>query len=77
MSEAPVNPTSPEENEYYFFVLDGEVVWRHSIPITDGLEGVHAIFSSNPTVVKCPAELKETVQYGWTWDGTNFSAPTE
>lgn len=77
MSDTTPDPLSAEANEYYFFIIDGEVVWRHAIPIGEQLEAVHAIFSSNPTIVKCPTELKETVQYGWTWDGTNFSAPTE
>lgn len=77
MSDTTPDPFSAEANEYYFFIIDGEVVWRHAIPIDSQLDGVHAIFSSSPTIVKCPTELKETVQYGWTWDGTNFSAPTE
>lgn len=71
-----MNPVShPENFNHYLFILDGEVVWRHSIEKNDSMEMLNAIFSSNPEIVKVPDELASTVQNGWTYDGVNFNPP--
>ena len=71
-----MNPVShPEAFSHYLFIIDGEVVWRHSVEKNSEMEMVHAIFSSSPQIVKVPDELAPTVQNGWTYDGTNFNPP--
>ena len=59
----------------YFFIIDGEVVWRHDIEDSEAGEMMNAVFSSNPTIVPATAEQATTVEYGWLWDGENFSNP--
>jgi len=73
-----MNPNSnPEEFSHYLFIIDGEVVWRHSIEKNEAMEIVHAIFSSDPKVVKAPDDLNLDITYGWKYDGENFSPPVE
>lgn len=61
----------------YWFILDGEVVWKHSIANNYAFEMMHAIFSSKPIVVKAPDEINLDITYGWKYDGENFSPPVE
>jgi hypothetical protein len=71
-----INPVShPEEFSHYLFILDGEVVWRHSVAKKEELEMVHAIFSSNPEIVKAPDEIAPIIENGWTYDGVLFNPP--
>ena len=66
-----------DDKEYrtYFFVIDGEVVWKHQMEDTPIAEMANAIFSSNPTIVPATKEQAHFVQYGWHWDGENFINP--
>ena len=67
--------TEPKKFKSYFLIIDGEVVWRHDIEDTVAGEMMNAVFSSNPTIVPVTSEQANTVQYGWLWDGINFTPP--
>jgi len=60
---------------YYFFIIDGEVVWKQTVEIKPEMEMVNAIFSSDPKCVRAPDELAKTIRVGWKYDGTNFIPP--
>lgn len=71
-----MNPNSnPEEFNHYLFIIDGEVVWRHSVGKNSEMDMVNAIFSSDPKIVKAPDEIAGDIQFGWTYDGTTFNPP--
>jgi hypothetical protein len=71
-----MNPVSnPEAFSHYFYIIDGEVVWKHSIEKSVETEIMHAVFSSNPDIVPAPDEIAATIELGWTYDGTNFNPP--
>jgi hypothetical protein len=58
----------------FAFVVNGEVIGTIMVPDTaDSHQRLWAGLSSNPIVVESTAT--EGVQYGWTYDGTNFIAP--
>lgn len=64
----------PEDFEVFAIIVDGEVATTH------GLQTAHmpleiAAWSSDPKIVKIPSDIKHLVRGGWTFDGTNFSAP--
>lgn len=62
------------EIKTFAFVVDEEVIGTITIPdIAPNHDRLWAGLSSNPTVVESTAT--EGVQYGWTYDGTNFIAP--
>lgn len=80
MSDAnsTIRPTSsPELFKHYAFVIDGDVVWKHSILASADFEMLNAIYSSSPEVVLIPDELNASigVYEGWTYNGTDFIAP--
>jgi hypothetical protein len=54
-------------------VVDGEVGFISHVD--NSIEFLVALLSSNPTVVQIPDELKYDVNYGWTYDGSNFNPP--
>lgn len=71
-----MNPVShPEAYNHYLFIIDGEVVWRHSVEKIEAMEMVNALFSSDPKVVKAPDEIAATIKNGWTYDGIVFNPP--
>ena len=64
----------PDDWEFFACVVDGEVAFlmygnKYRMP--------HwvAAWSSDPKIVLIPEAEKQTVKAGWTWDGTNFTAP--
>ena len=72
----PPNPSqSPDEYEFFVFVIDGEVALK--IPIQTTLELMVAALSSDPKVIKLSSQEKLSVKEGWTHDGANFSEPVE
>jgi hypothetical protein len=65
-----------EDYEYFAFVVDNEVA--AVIPMNkDNLAQWVAALSSDPKVIKLEEDQKEVVISGWTFDGENFSSPTE
>jgi hypothetical protein len=60
----------------YVFVVDGEVgpdlVFEETS--SDQHLALAAALSSSPTVLEVPQGSE--VELGWTWDGTNFIAPS-
>jgi hypothetical protein len=59
----------------FAFIVDGDVVATFHIPNSaPNYERLWAGLSSNPTVVE--STENPTVQFGWTYDGQNFIAPT-
>ena len=69
---APPNPfQSPEDYEFFVFIVDGEVTLKFPIQIT--LEPMIAALSSDPKVIKLSSQDKLSVKEGWTYDGESFS----
>jgi len=64
----------PEDWEFFACVVDGEVAF---LMYGNKYRTPHwvAAWSSDPKIIKLEEELKQVVQGGWTWDGTNFSPP--
>ena len=65
-------PDLTKPHNFFAFVIDGEVVWKHML--YEELEQMTAVYSSDPKVVIIPAELGQTVQMGWKYNGSTFSA---
>jgi len=67
---------SESEVRSFAFVVDGDVVATIHVPsIAANHERFWAGLSSNPTVVE--ATNVPGVDFGWTYDGQNFVAPSE
>lgn len=65
-----------EEVKVFAFVVDGEVVGTLHIPSTaSNYERLVAGLSSNPDVLD--ATSTPGVNFGWTFDGTDFVNPEE
>lgn len=64
-------PDLTKPHNFFAFVINGEVVWKHMLP--EELEHMTAVYSSDPKVVIIPAELGQTVQMGWKYNGSTFS----
>lgn len=52
-------------------VVENELVMTIGYDISD--EALIAALSSNPTII--PINPSDGIAAGWTWDGTNFTAP--
>jgi len=61
---------------FFDFYVDGElgpnIGYRTDM---DNSAAIVAGLSSDPTIVQIDRSLNPNVDAGWTWDGTNFSAP--
>jgi hypothetical protein len=64
-------PDLTKPHNFFAFVINGEVVWKHLLH--EELEHMTAVYSSDPKVVIIPAELGQTVQMGWKYNGSTFS----
>jgi hypothetical protein len=64
-------PDLTKPHNFFAFVINGEVVWKHML--YEELEHLTAVYSSDPKVVIIPAELGQTVQMGWKYNGSTFS----
>jgi hypothetical protein len=77
MSDTPVPPPnpyqSPDEYEFFVFVIDGEVALK--IPVHSQVEQMVAALSSDPKVIKLASNDKLLVREGWTYDGSEFIQP--
>jgi hypothetical protein len=77
MSNTPAPPPnpfeSPDEYEFFVFVVDGEVALK--IPVHSQVEQMVAALSSDPKVVKLSTNDKLLVREGWTYDGAEFIQP--
>ena len=68
-----------EVHKYYALTIGEEIVWTVSIPDVPVLEGAHAAWASDPTVVPIPEAIKTQVNNytGWTYVNGEFVPPTE
>ena len=75
MSDTPAPPPnpfqSPNEYEFFVFVVDGEVTLK--IPVHNQVEQMVAALSSDPKVVKLSSADKLIVREGWIYNGTEFT----
>lgn len=68
-----------DNSTFYAFVVDGEVAHIHGI--SNEMEKVNAVMSSNPTVVKIPSEILDEVinlssdNSYWTYQNGEFYPP--
>jgi hypothetical protein len=70
----PPNPfQSPEDYEFFVFIVDGEVTLK--FPVQTAVELMVAALSSDPKVIRLSSQEKLSVKEGWTYDGANFSEP--
>lgn len=73
------NISQPQVNmgmmKAFAVVVDGEVAFTMKHPIR--IESIIAALSSDPQIVEVPDDLKDNVEFGWTFDGTNFIPPSE
>lgn len=75
MSNISKQQVNMEIMKAFAVVVDGEVAFTMKHPIK--IESIIAALSSNPQIVEVPDDLKDNVEFGWTFDGTNFIPPSE
>lgn len=64
------------EDKVYAFVVEGDVIGTIHVPTTaPGYDRLVAGLSSGPEVID--ATTTPGVKFGWTYDGTSFTDPTE
>lgn len=66
------------ETKYYAVVVDNEVAVRLII-VSDGsddLERMTSALSSNPKIIET-TKINPEIDFGWSYDGTDFIPPAE
>lgn len=58
-------------HSFFAFVIDGEVVWIHTVP--NEIEHLIAVLQSDPKIVEIPSEMTRDVAMGWGYDGNSFT----
>jgi len=74
MSDIPNPNESPNDYEFYAFIVDNEVALIMPVWATMPLH--HAVFSSDPIVRKLSAEEKNVVTQGYIYDESGFHPPS-
>ncbi len=64
-----------ENMKAFAVIVEGDVAFTMRHPIE--VESIIAALSSDPKIVEVPDDLKNNVEFGWTFDGTNFIPPSE